>query len=498
MTDLLPPATYDDLYPTGNGHESLSGTPPETVATVPPADEKPPEPRTEPPTIAYAATILDRLTEAVRTHGVVGEDATVRASYLATTSRLLDKPVSLAVKGHSASGKSYTVQTTLKFFPEGAVIAMTGMSERALIFDERDFKHRTIVMYEAEGLRESNDDNGTAYYVRSLLSEGELRYPCTIPDKKNGGFTTKEYRKDGPTNLIFTTTRTQVHGENETRVLSLTTNDSPDQTRAVLRVLAAEDRTGVDLSEWHELQRWLEKHGEKRVTIPYAGRLANKVPPVAVRLRRDFSAVLSLIQAHAVLHQANRDRNDAGKIVASFEDYEVVRDLVKDVLAEGVGSSASKTLRETVEAVRALTADRHKTGVTAQTLAKELKLDKSAARRRLLTASDGDYVHNLEDRKGQPGRWVVGEPLPDEQIVLPAVDVLLAGGNGTATGDPLSLQGKTAPGGTVAVDPGGSPDAWLKRAISDINPDDPEHGVKVARIRGEAAQRRKDAEASRL
>ena len=34
------------------------------------------------------------------------------------------------------------------------------------------------------------------------------------------------------------------------------------------------------------------------------------MPPVAVRLRRDFGAVLGLIRAHALLHQATRGRDD--------------------------------------------------------------------------------------------------------------------------------------------------------------------------------------------
>ena len=42
---------------------------------------------------------------------------------------------------------------------------------------------------------------------------------------------------------------------------------------------------------------------------------------VAVRLRRDFSVVLSLIKAHAILHQATRERDADGRIVATLADY---------------------------------------------------------------------------------------------------------------------------------------------------------------------------------
>jgi hypothetical protein len=84
--------------------------------------------------------------------------------------------------------------------------------------------------------------------------------------------------------------------------------------------------------------------------------------------------------------------------------------------------------------------------VTAKDLAECLDLDKSAARRRLLHASDGGYVRNLEDRRGHPGRWVTDEPLPGPNVLLPPPEQLLA------TGETITPQGKSPNGGTVATD----------------------------------------------
>ena len=90
------------------------------------------------------------------------------------------------------------------------------------------------------------------------------------------------------------------------------------------------------------------------VTIPYARDLARAVPPVAVRLRRDFKAILSLIKAHAILHQQTRDRDRDGRIVATLEDYAAVRELVLDLASEGVGATVPASIRETVEVVAGL------------------------------------------------------------------------------------------------------------------------------------------------
>jgi hypothetical protein len=34
-------------------------------------------------------------------------------------------------------------------------------------------------------------------------------------------------------------------------------------------------------------------------------------------------------------------------------------------------------------------------------------------------ANDGGYVRNLEEKRGKPGRWVVGDPLPEAFDLLP-------------------------------------------------------------------------------
>jgi predicted transcriptional regulator len=130
-------------------------------------------------------------------------------------------------------------------------------------------------------------------------------------------------------------------------------------------------------------------------------------------------AVLNLIKAHAILHQASRDRDDQGRIVATVDDYAIVRELVADLVAEGIDATVSATVRATVEAVRKLVDEVDGDPVSLGPIAKKLRLDKSAASRRLRIAISKGYVKNLEDRKGKPGRYVIGEPMPDDVVVLP-------------------------------------------------------------------------------
>jgi hypothetical protein len=214
--------------------------------------------------------------------GVVGEEAAAQLLYLSVTSRLLDRPVSAAVKGPSSAGKSFLVEQVLKFFPENAYYSLSAMSEHALAYSSEPLKHRILVLYEAVSLQ----SEFASYLVRSLLSEGRVRYETV--ERTSDGLRPRLIEREGPTGLIVTTTATSLHPENETRLMSITLVDAPEQTRGIMRALASEDAEGgVDLGPWRAIQDWIAA-GERRAAIPYAEELAQAIPPVAVRLRRDF------------------------------------------------------------------------------------------------------------------------------------------------------------------------------------------------------------------
>ena len=205
--------------------------------------------------------------------------------------------------------------------------------------------------------------------------------------------------------MIVTTTSLRLHPENETRMLSLTITDTRDQTAAVFRALAQEtNRAEIDLTRWQALQTWLAT-GPNGVVIPFADRLAGLVPPLAVRLRRDFKTVLTLIRAHALLHRASRPKDEQGRVIAEIEDYQVVRELIADLVAVGVEATVKREVREVVDMVRRLL-DEGREDVRQADLKSVLKLDKSAVSRRVAEAVDAGFLRNLEDRKGRPARLV--------------------------------------------------------------------------------------------
>jgi hypothetical protein len=369
--------------------------------------------------IRNSPNILEDLVRDVNALGLTGEDLAAQLVFLGMCSRWFKRPISMSLKGPSSAGKSFTVATVLKFFPRDAYHDLTAMSDKALAYSDVDLRNKFLVLYEAAGMK----GNTAEYLIRSLLSEGCVKYETV--DSTKDGQKPKLIVRDGPTGLLTTTTRLSLHPENETRLLSVPINDTQEQTRNVMLKLA-EDQSGrgveVNVPAWHEFQKWLGIT-QPNVSIPFASTLAQLVSPLAVRMRRDFGLLLTLISTHAFIHQASRSRDEAERIVATPEDYRQVYRLVATLLAEGVKASVQPIVRETVKAVAALQTE-YPQGVPLGAVAKALSLDDGAASRRVNAAKKIGYLEDLETVKGRTAKIVISEPMPDDVEVLPKPELL--------------------------------------------------------------------------
>lgn len=369
--------------------------------------------------LAHRDNILSIFAHDLRESGVVGEERSGKLLYLALTSRILERPISVAVKGPSSAGKSFLASSVLKYFPSSSYIEYSSVSEKALLYSEDDFRHKFLVIAEASGM--SNDF--VTYTLRTLLSEGRLLYESV--EKTTKGLRPVKISKEGPTGLLVTTTKLSLHPENETRMFSIPITDTPEQTKKIMASIARRYAGGCtsdsrDFIAWHALQDWLAE-GPRRVAIPFAKKLVELIPETGIRLRRDVSAILGLISAHALLHQAARTIVEEGNVViAELRDYEEVRELVHDLVSQGVKASVSPEIREVVEAVTALSGDsKHREGCSVHEVARYIDIDDSAASRRLAKAKQLGYLDNEEIRKGRPARYVVDEDIEVDRAVLP-------------------------------------------------------------------------------
>jgi hypothetical protein len=146
--------------------------------------------------------------------------------------------------------------------------------------------------------------------------------------------------------------------------------------------------------------------------VPFADSLAEHVgrQPNAPRILRDYSKLLALIKAVAVLRHTRRHCDAAGRLVAVLADYQAVYDLVREAYATSA-SGASTRIRETVQAVVEL---RRIGIVRVQDVADRLGIHKSSASRRVQEAIAGGWLMNAEWRANHPAELQIAEELPPE------------------------------------------------------------------------------------
>jgi hypothetical protein len=370
---------------------------------------------------------------------IAGEAVNGKLLYLVATSRLFAKPMNAAIKGTSAGGKSESRKRILEYFPPEDVVAFTSLSEKSLIYYDGDFCHKILSMGEATAADEQTFQD---YLLRELMSEGRIRHAAA--QKVGGEIMTVMIEKEGPVAFLVTTTKNKMHPENETRMLSLEIDDSEGQTKKVLDKVAQVDGVGdlasIDYQPWHDFQRWLAA-GERRVVVPFAKVMVDLIPPVAVRLRRDIGQVLRAIKAHALVHRDQRARDDAGQIVADIEhDYEIVRKLMNSIIAEGSGVAVNPAIHETIAAVNKATIGMTEAeGANAKDIAKLLKIDSSAAWRRLTKACSDGFVVNVEQRRRMPGKYRASGQRVEPVEILPATTALADAYNTRASIPPLKI-----------------------------------------------------------
>lgn len=369
---------------------------------------------TERPALLTNGHVLETFLQDIKATGLAGRKREALLLYLSLTSRYCDKPVSVVLKGQSSSGKSFLVGRVLKFFPSDAYIEFSSMSSKALVFSATDVSNKFLVIAEATGLSED-----AMYLIRTLQSEGRVVHETSIQGK-DGKWGVQRVEKEGPTGLIVTTTKAHLFHDNETRSISIELDDSREVVEAGLDALVSGNHmSSADFGKWHEMQANLRPHAASGVVIPFGRALVQVIKarqgPLPTRVQRDLAKVLSLIEASALVHEAERGRDSAGRIIATLDDYELVRWILGPALDEGIGGAVPTQVVQVVDAVSKLG-----TGIGAVVrqadVGELLGWDKSTVSRWVKVALADGYLRNTEPNARYNGyRLVVGNPLPQNR-----------------------------------------------------------------------------------
>ncbi|MFN9503672.1 MAG: CHC2 zinc finger domain-containing protein [Rubrivivax sp.] len=295
--------------------------------------------------------LMRRIVDDFDACGVVGERTNKLVGYLAAVSRLLERPLAVVIQSSSAAGKSSLMDAVLAFVPEEARTKYSAMTGQSLFYmGATSLKHRILAIAEEEGASRAS------YAMKLLQSEGELTIASTGSDPKTGNLITQEYRVEGPTMLMMTTTAIDLDEELLNRCLVLAVDEDREQTRRI-HALQREKRTLAGLARREAKTAILATHQNAQrllrplaVVNPYADRLT--FLDDRTRTRRDHEKYLTLIDTIALLHQHQREvkaAHVAGRgveyIEANLADIEAANAIAHEVLGRSLDELPPQTRR---------------------------------------------------------------------------------------------------------------------------------------------------------
>jgi hypothetical protein len=263
--------------------------------------------------------------EHLGTLGYVGERENKLVAYLASISRKLEDPLSILVVSRSAAGKSTLSEAIAALAPPEDVLRFTRLTAQTLYYQKPDsLKHKLVVIEEEKGVEDA------AYALRVLQSAKSLSLSTAA-----GKGDARRREVQGPVALFVTTTRTDLDEETAGRFLTLSVDESKEQTRAILAAQRqAEAGTPGDrdcLLRLHQnAQRLLRP---VPIVNPYAPELL--FPDDRLSARRDHRKYLGLMRAVAFARQHQHPSRD-GAVEVTLGDIALANRLAHQALGQSL------------------------------------------------------------------------------------------------------------------------------------------------------------------
>lgn len=270
--------------------------------------------------------------------GYVGEEENKLTAYLASLSRKLEDPLSVLVVSRSAAGKSTLAEAIALLAPPEELLRFTRLTAQTLYYQKPDaLAHKLVLVEEAEGVEEA------AYALRVLQSARKLSL-STAAGK--GDARTREVK--GPVSLFVTTTRTDLDEETAGRFLTLSVDESKEQTRAIL---AAQREAEARPPGEREKVIHLHQNAQRllmavKVVNPYAPHLT--FPDDRLSARRDHRKYLGLIRTVAFARQHQRKVDD-WTIKVELSDIALANRLAHHALGQSLYDLAPPSRRLFIE-----------------------------------------------------------------------------------------------------------------------------------------------------
>jgi hypothetical protein len=362
---------------------------------------------------------LFRVVQKIGELGVVGERRNGLILFLAGLTKNFENPVSVLEKGEPSTGKSALVKAVISLFPPEDVLKRTSLSKKAPVHGPGDFSGKVLYIVEYRGARDA------LYLTRQAQSEGQIDHEYATGVGSERG-TVVATRKGTPV-VLTTTTLDHVFKDDESRFLSITADDSCEQTQEVIVAHFSPNPSPhreEALPVWHEAIRCLCKRIPRFRHPSWFEFLAREIPPDEPRARRDAVRFLAFLKAVALCRSHSDGRFDESprEIEIRFADYCVAHRILGRAFTSTFAEAHPRALK-LAKVVRFLHERLHGP-VSIKELINELGWDqalvykyaKGAEKQNLVKYEPGTRLHN--QRRLLPG--LISHPsfLPDPSFIF--------------------------------------------------------------------------------
>ena len=318
-------------------------------------------------------------------------------------SRLFDLPLNLLVKGRSSAGKNFLIKKLLRLMPRHAFMEITSVSERAWNYLGSRLRHAVVY------LQERNEAAGNVHPLRLMISEGKLiRY---VTRWSGGKLVTKKYITDGPVGSISTTTKGQLQIDDETRNISISIDETPEQTRRIVKYYGR--REGLrrrELMIWKMVHRLLEERIGVEITFPdWLDKLADRIFVGDLRVRRYYPAFMEACRTVCLI-RSFQSQEPAARLTVDFADFAITA-LIFDQVFVGSLRLRKGVNESTRDLVDSLSAE-NKKPVSADDVADARGVSKDRAHRILRNAETAGVIKRANKPERGNRKFFLAVPPP--------------------------------------------------------------------------------------
>jgi DNA primase catalytic core len=300
--------------------------------------------------------LFNQIVKDMEVLGYVGEDLNKILLYIASSTRVLDDPISIMIISQSSAGKSFLIETVRKLIPSSDVVAITSLSDMALNYTP-NLMHKFLIMGEAV------HNEVVEHQIRDMLSNKELSRLVTVKDEKTGKMTSEFMVTKAIVSMVLGGTSYDVNPENASRFFVVNVDETIDQTNRIHALsknkqsletsYLKEDVIPLIINKHHFAQKLLQP-----ILVVNPFRDLMNFPNTTMRSRRDFVRFIDLLGGVCFLRQYQKEKKTDGRftyIECDLMDYEITYNITVESVLPATMSDLPSAAVSLYEDIRQMT-----------------------------------------------------------------------------------------------------------------------------------------------